>query len=250
MIGRRRLHDPGEVPVVEGEAPALHDHPGDDGAVAADELGCRVDHDVGAMLDGPAQVGRGKGVVHHQRHPEAVSHLGRHSDVEHVALGIADRLPVDQLGAGGNGRLDGVRVVDVDEGDVDAHAAQRHVELGVGTPVQGTGGDHLVALPAQGEDGDELGRLARRGGQRTQPSFERRHPLLEGGGGGVADAGVDVAVGLEGEEVGRLLWIVEDERRGGVDGHRPGSRLRIGGLPGVDGPGVETELAVCHRSSW
>ena len=37
------------------------------GAVAAEELGGAVGDDVGAPLEGPAQVGRGEGVVDHQR---------------------------------------------------------------------------------------------------------------------------------------------------------------------------------------
>ena len=53
------------VPIYATTSYVFHDsqHAADGGAVAADELRRRVDHDVRAVLDGPHQVGRGEGEI-------------------------------------------------------------------------------------------------------------------------------------------------------------------------------------------
>ena len=84
---------PVEVAAVDDDAP-------DRGAMAADELGGRVDHDIGAPLDRPAERGRGAGIVDHQRQPVLVSDAGKGFDIDHVELGIAQRLGVNGLGLG------------------------------------------------------------------------------------------------------------------------------------------------------
>src|SRR5690606_23158626 len=66
------------------------------------------------------------------------------------------------------------------------------------------------------------------------------------GRGRVAGPGGDVPEGLEGEQVGRLGGVLEDEARRGIDGHRPGTRLGVGALAGVDGSGGEAVFAL-HR---
>jgi len=66
-IDHRAVRDP---------AAAVDDHTANGGAVAPDELGGRMEHDVGAVLDRPAQEGRGEGVVDDQRDPRLVGDFG------------------------------------------------------------------------------------------------------------------------------------------------------------------------------
>jgi hypothetical protein len=66
--------------------------------VAAEVLGQRVHDDVGAVLEGPAQVGRGHGVVDDQRHAVAVRDLGQLFEVGDVAERVADRFAEERLG--------------------------------------------------------------------------------------------------------------------------------------------------------
>src|SRR5690606_4520006 len=73
--------------------------------------------------------------------------------------------------------------------------------------------------------------------------------LLERCDGRVADAGVDVAVLLQREEVRGVVRVLEHERRGLVDRHRPGPRRRVGDAPGVQGPGAEPEGVLGHRAA-
>ena len=51
---------------------------------------------------------------------------------------------------------------------------------------------------------------------------------------------VDVSEVLQGEEVGGVLGILENERGRGIDGHRPGAGLGIGSLSGVYRHGCRT----------
>src|SRR5690606_16660475 len=116
--GRRFRHD-GELAVVPREPAALHHDPGDRHPVTTYELGGGVDDDVGSVLDRPAQVGSGEGVVDHQGDVVRVGHLGEPGDVEHVRLGVPDRLAINELRAIGDGGVDGVEVGRVDERGVD-----------------------------------------------------------------------------------------------------------------------------------
>ena len=76
------------------------------------------------------------------------------------------------------------------------------------------------------------------------PPLEVREALLEGGNGGIHDAGVRVAVLLEVEVCGCRFGILEDVARRLVDRDGAGSGGRFRARPRVDGPGVKAELPV------
>ena len=249
VICRRRLGQHREVPVGVVEPPRLDDDATDRHAVPSDELGRRVCDDVGSVVHGPTQIRRREGVVDNQREPAVMGDARDGLDVEDVGSRVADRLPVQQLRAVGDRLLDEVDVGEIDKRDIDSHPSQRHIELGVGAPVERLRRDDLVALPAERKDGDELGRLTGRGGERSDATLERRHSFLECSRGGVADPGVDVPVRLEGEQIGGVLCVVEHERGRCVDrlGARPG--LGVWALPGVDRSGVEAVFVIAHAST-
>ena len=102
-----------------------------------------------------------------------------------------------------------VEVVGVDEADLDAEARQGVVEEVVGAAVERGGGDDLVAGRGEGGDGEGFGGLAGGGGERRRAAFERGDALLEHVGGGVHDAGVDVAELLQREEAGGVVGILK-----------------------------------------
>ena len=52
-------------------------------------------------------------------------------------------------GSGRDGFAEVFGIVRLDEGGVDAQAAEAHVELRVGAAVERAGGDHLIALPGR-----------------------------------------------------------------------------------------------------
>jgi hypothetical protein len=89
-----------------GELAGIDDHAADAVAVAAEVLGQRMHHDVGAVLEGTAQVGRGHRVVHDQRHAGVMGDLRQGGKVDHVAQRVADGFAEDRLGAAVDQRLE------------------------------------------------------------------------------------------------------------------------------------------------
>ena len=91
VVAGVRLDEVGEasggLPV---ERPAVHDDAADRGAVTADPLRRRVDDDVGAVRDGPAQE-RGERVVDDEGDPVGVGDVRDRRDVRHVQPRVADR---------------------------------------------------------------------------------------------------------------------------------------------------------------
>ena len=217
------LEAAGGLPV---ELARVDDQAAEGGAVAADELGGGVDDDVGAPLDGPHQGRGGRGVVDDQREAIFVGDGGELLDVGHVELGIAQRLGVERAGFGVDGGAQAGEVVGIDEAHGDALLGQRVVEEVVGASVERCGGDDLVAGAGQGLDGERLGGLAGCDGERGRSALQRSDALLQHVGGGVHQAGVDVAELLEAEEARRVVGIVEDVGGGLVDGH--GARVGCG----------------------
>src|SRR5690606_29037928 len=81
-IGGIGLTDPGESTrpgPVEG-AGVDHDA-GDDRPVSGDVFGGGMEHDVSAPLGGPTQIGRGEGVVDHERDTGGVGDVGEYRNV-------------------------------------------------------------------------------------------------------------------------------------------------------------------------
>ena len=105
-------------------------------------------------------------------------------------------------------------------------------------------GDELVARLEQGMEHQRLRRVARGDGKPRRAAFERRHPLLQHRLGRVADAGIDVAEGLEIEQRRGVLDVVEHEGRGLIDrrGARAGGGIGLGA--GMDGKRVEAGLSL------
>ena len=179
VVGRRRVGDDGEPAVGPVERAGLDHDAADARAVPADELGGGVDHDVGAPLDRPAQVGRGERVVDDQRELVLVGD-GRHGlDVEHVARRVADRLAEERLRVRPDGLPPRVRVVGVDPGQLDVHLAQQVLELVDRAAVQRGGGDDVVAGLEQREQGGRLGGDAAGERDPAGAALEVGHPFLE-----------------------------------------------------------------------
>ena len=83
-----------------GEPAAVDDRAAEGRAVAADELGQRVDDDVGAVLDRLQHQRGGDGVVDDEGDAGLVGHRGHRLEVHDVAGRIADRLAEHGAGVG------------------------------------------------------------------------------------------------------------------------------------------------------
>ncbi len=222
------------------ELAGVDEHAAHDGAVAAHELGGGVRHDVGTMLDGAQQVGRGEGGVHDEGQAVTVGDLGPALKVEHVGVGVAQRLGVEELRVGLDGGLDGGKVGGADERGGEALLDERvgeevhraAVQVGGGHDVVAGGGDVLHGRGDGGGAGSEA--------QRAHAALKRGDALLEHRVGGVGEARVDVAGLGEGEAARSRGGVLEDVGRGGVDRHRAGVGGGVGALlAGVGLQGLE-----------
>ena len=94
--------------------------------MTADPLGRRFDHDVGAVLDGPAEITTAaEGVVHNQGNAVAVGEFGETLEIGHIKAGVADCFDVESLGVLSDRRGEGRRLVAIDKVDRDAESGER-----------------------------------------------------------------------------------------------------------------------------
>ncbi|OQC12820.1 MAG: hypothetical protein BWX79_01112 [Alphaproteobacteria bacterium ADurb.Bin100] len=119
-----------------GKLAAVDNRTADAGAVAAQVLGERMHHDVGAMLERTAQVRAGDRVVHDQRHPGCMGHGREGADIGHVAQRIAHGFAVDRLGALVDQRGKSGRVARIGKTHRDAHLWKGMGKQVIGSAVQ------------------------------------------------------------------------------------------------------------------
>jgi hypothetical protein len=84
----------------------------------AQELGGRVEDQVGAVVEGLHQPGRGEGAVHQQRQAGLVRDGAHGGDVQHVQARVAQRFAEQQPRLGPDGGAPAVDVAGLDEGGV------------------------------------------------------------------------------------------------------------------------------------
>ncbi len=215
--------------------------------MAADELGGRVEHDVGAQGERPAEHGRGEGVVDHQRDLGGMRDRGDGRDVQNLATRIADGLAQHQPRLGPDGLAETVMVARVDEGRFDAEARQGERQHVARAAIERGRGDDVVSRPHQGGDGDMQRRLSARHAQRARSLLQRGDSFLEHRDGGIGDAAINVAADFEIEQAGGVVDVAEHEGCRLVDRHGPRAGDGIGMLAGMQRQGVGLqELGVGH----
>ena len=195
--------------------------------MAADELGCGVDHDVCAVLNGADQVGGAEGVVNDQGQAVTVGDLGNGVDIGDVGIGVAQGLNVDGLGVGLDGGFYLLQIVGIHEGGGDAVLGQGVGQQVAGAAVDGLLRHNVLPLAGQGLDGIDNGCSAGGHGQAGGAALQGCNALLENILGGVGQAAIDVAGIRQAEPVGGVLTVVEDVRGGGVNGYCPGIAGRV-----------------------
>jgi hypothetical protein len=87
-----------------------------------------VVNQIGPVVEGFDQPGRGQGGVHQQWHAGFVGDGADGRDVQHVQAGVAHGLAKKQLGVGLHGGFPGVQIARFDEGGADAESAQGVVQ--------------------------------------------------------------------------------------------------------------------------
>ena len=199
--------------------------------------------DVGAVLDGAQQVGRGEGGINDKRHVVTMRDVGPSLKVKHVGVGVAQRFGVQQLRVVLDGGLNGVQVGGVDERGGKALISQCVLEQVQRAAVQVRGGHDVVAGRGDVLHGDGDG--SRTGGNAQGPNaaLKRGNALFEDADGGVGQAAVDVAGLGQAEAAGSGGGVLEHVGRRQVDRHGAGISGWIGLLlAGVDLQGFKGVL--------
>ena len=220
------------------EPTAIHQDPPDHHPMTRQELGRRMQYEMGPLLEGPPQHGRGHGRIDEQRQPVLAGYLAQGRDIEDVDRGVADRLAEKHPGFGPDRATPGIEVARGHEGGRDAEARQGVGEQVVRAPVKAGRGNDVAALAHERHQRQVKRGLAARGGDRPGACLEGGHPLLEHRHGRVRQPRVDVPGHLHIKKGGRGVRVGQDKRRGLVDRDRPGTRCGVRRLPRVDRQGV------------
>ena len=215
------------------EGAAVDEDAADGDAVPAEEFGGGMEQQIGAVIEGFQQIGRGKSRIDHQRQAMRVRDRRHRGNVEHVQPGVAQRLGKQRLRVGPDGGAPGVQIARLDEGGFDAEARQRVMQEIVRAAVERTGGDDVRAGAGDRREAEVQRCLATRGGDAGDPAFERRDSFLQHRVGRIGDARIHMACALHVEQRRGVIGIAEDEGSGEIDrrGARPG--VRVGRLSGV-----------------
>ena len=128
-----------------------------------------------------------------------------------VPPGFAIELDEDRLGARADRGLVTCDVVGVGPHHVPAKALEGVGELVDRSAVKFSSSDELIARHQELLQHDDLRGVAGSDRQRRGAAFERGDALFQHGIGRVADARIDVAEGLQPEQRGGMVGIVEHE---------------------------------------
>ena len=203
--------------------------------MAAEELGQRVDDDVGAVLLGPAQIGRGKGVVDNKRQIVFLGDFTDGRNVDHDAAGVGDALAEDRACGGCDRLLEALGIGAVGPFDIPTKLLEGVVELVDRATVELPRGNEAVTRFHQGVEYDHLCRMTRRDSQRRRAAFQCRHATLQHGLRRIADARVDIAEGFQPEQRRGMIDVVKYVTRRLIDRCHPGARRRVRRRTGMNG---------------
>ena len=216
-------------------------------SMARQELRGRMNDDVGAVLDRPAQIRGRQRVVDDQRNARLMGDVGDALDVHDNAAGVGEVLDEDRLAFRGQRLAEILRLGRIDEMAGPAELLERQTELRERAAVEVARRDEFVARPHQREEDQELRRVARRGGDRGSAALEGRDPFLKHRDGRVGQTGIDVAEIVEIEERGGMVDVVEHISRRLIDWGRARAGRRIGRGAGMDCAGLEAVFEVAGR---
>ena len=214
--------------------------------MAAQKFRQRMHDDVGAVIDRADQIGRGQRVVDDQGHAGLAGDGGDRLDIGDAAGGIGDRLDEDRLGVRRDRAFEACDIIRIRPCHVPAKALECMGELVDRSAIEFSRGDDLVAGHQQLLEHDHLGGVSGRDRKRGGAAFECGDAFFQHRVGRIADAGIDVAEGLQAEQRGGVIGIVEHERRGLIDRRRPraGGRIRLRAR--MHGKGRKSRMAIGH----
>ena len=243
MVGGVGLSDLGvlatRLPI---EVTAVDDHTAQRGTVAADELSCGVNDDVGAVLQRTEQIRGAEGVIDDDRKTVLLGDLGDSVDVGNVGIGVAERLEVDDRSVVLDGTLNLFQVMSIDKRGLDAKLGERMLQQVVGATVDGLLSHHVVTGLGKSLQGIGDGSGTGGDGKTGHATLERGDTVLKDALGGVGQTAVDVTGVGKTKAVGGVLGVAEHIARGLVDRHGAGVGCGVAALlANMKLQGIETK---------
>ena len=149
------------------------------------------------------------------------SYFSDRFQIGHVEPGVAHGFAKEGLGLVGDGGRIVLRIIRIDEFDVDPELGKDVVELGISPAVQVVRGYDLV--PFLGQVDDRIEDPTGTGGdpETGGTPLESGHALLENVCSRIHQAGLDVAQLAQAEQDGGLFRILKDEGTRLVHGYGP-----------------------------
>ena len=165
-----------------------------------------VRHDIRAPRERAAVDGRGKRVVHDERHAMGMGRSGELFDIQHGQGRVGDGLAEHGLCVRAER---GVQLllgaVGIDEGAFDPHALHRHGKQIIAAAVNGRGAHDVVAATGDIEHSHKIGSLPGAGQHGGRAALERRDLRRDVVAGRILQAGIEIAVRLEVKELSHGL---------------------------------------------
>ena len=213
---------------IPSEAAGVHQQSANQHAVARQELGRRVEHEIGAMVEWTNEPWRGERRVDEQRQSMVVCQRGDTRNVENVETGIAQRFAEQQPCFGPNRASPQIEIARIDECRRNAEPRQRELKQIVRAAIKRAGRDDMRAGAHQRDDCEVQRGLAARRRNRADAILERRDALLQHRARRIGNTRVNVPRALHVEQCGSVIRIGKYERCRLVDRRRACARRRIG----------------------
>ena len=232
---------PIKIAAVHNNAPQLH-------GVAVHIFAGGVGDNIRTEFEGPAVDGGGEGVVHNQGHAVGVGLLSKHLDIRDHQGRVGEGFGKHAAGVGLERRFQLFPgAARAHKGGLDAHFLHGLVNQVEGAAVNGAGSHHMVAGVADVQHGNQGSRLAGRGEHSAHAAFQGSNLLFHSVHGGVAQTGIEEALGLQVKEVAHGLGAVIGIRCALHNGHHPG--LPVAGMIAfLDALGINAVIAHIHHS--
>ena len=206
MIRGIRLRECGELVVLfPVELTTIYNHTTEAGAVAAQELGCRMYNDVCTMLQRTDEIRRTKGIIDNKWNAVLVGYCCHTFQVEHVAVGVAEGLGIYYFCVGFDSCFQGVEVVHINNRVGDALSSQRMRNQVVGTAIEVISSNDMITGLHNVLQGVGDGSSTRGHSQTSHTALEGSHTVFEHTLGRVGQAAIDITCIAQTKTVGSVL---------------------------------------------
>src|ERR1700733_13053737 len=165
--------------------------------MSTQELGKRMDNNIGAMFNRAQQDGRGDSVINDQGQAVTVSHSCHSLDVTDVSCRVANALAVDSPRIAVDQLFDCFWRIGLCKSDTDTLAGQKMSKQRMGGAIELRRGDNVAPQLGYILHRIRNRRLTAGHAQRIAASLERGDAPLKHSGGRVADAGIPIAFLLQ-----------------------------------------------------